>query len=113
VPCAGRAEGTGGAERILQELDVTDLVTPHPREQRERRGDLFAERARFVRKAPERRDAVFIGDDVSDLERLCLPDPADAVEDIDDAVISTGSNRAGGWSVKPSAMWSWSGSPAS
>jgi len=86
VPRAGRAEGTGGAERILQELDVTDLVTRHPREQSEGRGDLFAERARFVRKAPEHRDAVFIRDDVSNLERLCLPDLADAVEDVDDAL---------------------------
>jgi hypothetical protein len=29
---------------------------------------------------------VFIGDDVSDLERLGHPDPADAVEDVDDAL---------------------------
>src|SRR6266404_2431552 len=86
VPCAGCTEGASGAESVLQELDVADLVARHLGEQREGRGNLLAERARFVRKTPEHRDVVFIGNHVFDLERLCLPDPTDAVKDVDDAL---------------------------
>src|SRR5258708_37996658 len=86
MPCAGCTEGASGAESVLQELDVADLVARHLGEQPEGRGNLLAERARFVRKAPEHRDTVFVHDYVSNLERLCLPHSADAVEDVDDAL---------------------------
>src|SRR5580692_8986026 len=95
VPCAGCTEAAGSAERVLHELDVADLVARHLGEQPEGRGNLLAERTRFVRKAPEHRDTVFVHDYVSDLERLCLPHSADAAEDIDDALWAAVRSRPG------------------
>jgi len=86
VPGAGCTESAGSAERVLHELDVADLVVRHLGQHREGRSNFLAERARFVGKASEHRDTLFIGDDVFDLERLCLLNPADTVEDVDDGL---------------------------
>src|SRR5258708_2552149 len=94
-PRAGRTKAARGAERVLHELHVADLVGRHLDEQAEGRGNLLAERTRFVRKAPEHRDTVFVHDYVSNLERLCLPHSADAVEGVDDALWAAVRSRPG------------------
>src|SRR5580700_1445099 len=57
VPCAGRAEATSSAERVLQKLDIADLAVRHPGEQREGRSNLLAQCLCLVGKASEHRDA--------------------------------------------------------
>src|SRR5271154_7203895 len=86
APRAGGPEAARCAEGVLQERHVADLAARGLREQRERRRDLLAERASLVGEASEHRDVVIVGDHVSDLERLRLPDPADTIERIDNAL---------------------------